>query len=429
MRSLGVLVSIVTFSVSVSVGQSESPSIAPASAKETILHTFCSKTNCPDGGSPEGPLIADKSGNFYGTTEFGGANGSGTVFELQSTATGWKESVLYNFCSVKDCSDGLEPVAGLTMDASGNLYGTTLFGGSGVGNYCEDGAEGDDGCGVVFKLSESKGVWTETVLHAFGDGNPLDGAFPVGGVVLDAAGNLYGATSEGGDPTTCPDVGCGVVYAVSPVSGGWKETVLHYFALDGAVDGIYPSSGVILDSAGNLYGTTGQCDSSCQGIAYKLATDGWTEATIYGFPGGADGARPEGGLVFDSAGNLYGTTSLGGAHNAGTVFKLNPKGQETILHSFSGPPDGDHPLASLIIDSSDNLYGTTQAGGGSTACTGGCGTFFELKSTGGTEEVRYGFSYTNGAFPVSTLLLSRGVLYGTAPSSSKGEGVAYSIVP
>jgi uncharacterized repeat protein (TIGR03803 family) len=398
--------------------------LAPPVATEAVLHSFCAKTNCADGLGPSSSLIMDKSGNFYGTTELGGANEGGTVFQLHHSASGWLETVLYSFCSLAGCTDGEQPTGNLAMDSAGNLYGTTALGGADCPlNQSET-------CGTVFELVKSKSGWTETMLHAFGsDANEFDGFFPVGGVVLDSSGNVYGAASQGGDPSACAN-GCGVVYELSPSSGGWSETILHYFALSGAVDGVFPSSGVTFDAAGNLYGTTQQCDTTCAGIAYKLAgASGWQETILHQFGTGVDGAAPMGGLVLDGSGNIYGTTYSGGTKKDGTVFKIAANGKETVLHSFTGAPDGRLPLAGLMIDSSNNLYGTTTSGGTSTACQNGCGTLFELKSTGGAEELRFSFSGTRGANPQAAPLLSGGILYGTTSTSTNTSegGVAFSI--
>jgi uncharacterized repeat protein (TIGR03803 family) len=423
---------ILAATASLSLAQDASQLPAPAAAKETILHKFCSRDNCADGSQPQAPLIMDKQGNLYGTTEFGGATGNGAVFELQHTSTGWKETVLYSFCPVvTNCSDGQEPVAGLAFDAKGDLYGTTTYGGS----VCP--LNQSETCGVVFELTKSKGVWTETVLHAFGsDANTYDGFFPAGGVTFDASGNIYGATSQGGDSTTCLETGCGVLYKLTPSEGGWEETILHYFALEGTPDGIYPSSGVTFDSSGNFYGTTSSCLSSCQGAVYKFNPTGPTETMLYQFSGGKDGGYPWGGVVLEGSGNLYGTTAFGGngtypSGGDGVVFKVGPKGKETVLHTFTGNPDGRKPFAPLTLDSSGNLYGTTSEGGSCTVYINGCGILFELKTTGGKEEMRFSFSGTNGENPQAGLLLSGGVLYGTAELSSQSgvEGLVFSFAP
>ena len=316
---------------------------------ESVLYSF---TGGNDGSVPLGALIADKAGNFYGTTGFGGTSGAGVVFKL---APGGLETVLYSFGG---SPDGSAPGSGLFPDRAGNLYGTTEEGGDGTCSFL--------GCGTIFKI-DSKG--TETLLHSFA-GTP-DGAFPAAGLIADSVGNFYGTTSQGGAS------GNGTVFKLS--SAG-KESVLHSFK--GGDDGSAPSnSGLIADVAGNLYGTTFNGGGSAgDGVVFKLTPDG-IESVLHAFKGD-DGSNPNAGVIADSAGNLYGTTIGGGDHGTGTVFKLTPDGKETVLHSFAYSDtivstDGVGPSAGLIADSSGNLYGTTENGGLS-----GAGTVFKLTDTG-----------------------------------------------
>jgi uncharacterized repeat protein (TIGR03803 family) len=278
---------------------------------ETVLYSFCSKASCPDGANPQSGVIMDAVGNLYGATYYGGAPpGGGAVFELTPGASGWTETILYSFSN--DISDGEFPYGGLIFDAVGNLYGTTLAGG--VSNL-----------GTVFELSPVGGAWAETVLHSFGGG---DGAKPFAGLVLDAAGNLYGTTIYGGKQT-CGGLGCGTVFEFTPsAEGGWTETVLHQFA-GGASDGELPQAGVILDSSGNIYGTTSQGGKECSGLScgtvFMLTAGGdgqWTES-VFRFPGGRSGEMPTAPLTFDAAGSLYGTTTVGGNGGGGTVFRIS----------------------------------------------------------------------------------------------------------
>jgi uncharacterized repeat protein (TIGR03803 family) len=424
-KRLNKLAFLIVMMGAASLSLSQSGSSVPSSTKESLLHTFCSQANCADGAAPYSPLITDSAGNLYGTTEFGGANGAGTVFMLKRSGSTWKETVLYSFCSLSGCSDGEEPTAGLTIDSKGNLYGTTVYGGT----YCPQNQSLQ--CGVVFKLTRSKSAWTESVLHAFGGNSTFDGNFPVGNVVLDSAGNVYGATYEGGDSTTCLSFGCGILYELSSSEGGWTETILHYFALEGATDGIYPSSGLTADSKGNLYGETSSCITSCQGAVYKFVPGTSQETIVYSFTGGADGGKPYGGVILDSAGNLYGTTSAGGAHNLGTAFEVTQSGRERVLHSFAGAPDGRDPLSALTFDSSGNLYGTTLSGGNSTACPNGCGTFFSLNASHSWKASIYSFDGTDGSAPESGVLDLDGDFYGTASNSSAtgSDGLVYRLVP
>lgn len=260
-----------------------------------------------DGIGPNGPLVLDAAGNLYGTT-YAGADGFGTVFELTHEANGvWAEKVLHTFGSG---SDGRFPEGNLILDGSGNLYGTTSQGGA-------------NGEGTVFQLARTPGGgWGENIVHNF-DPNSGDGDRPAYGLILDAAGNLYGTTRQGG-----PTGDTGVVFELSPQSGGtWTETIL-----DGFQNGIsQPCGNLIFDEAGNLYGTTllggpGACSNGC-GTVFELTPDthgGWTENVLHNFGLGTDGSQPFDGLVFDASGNLYGTTSGGGAYGWGTVFEVTP---------------------------------------------------------------------------------------------------------
>jgi uncharacterized repeat protein (TIGR03803 family) len=349
--------------------------LAPAGS-ETVLHSF---TGGADGGTPSGAgLVRDAAGNLYGTTTSGGTGcngiGCGVVFKLSPTRI---ETVLYSFTGGPD---GQDPYGGLTTDAAGNLYGTAVFGGSTTGTCHPFG-----GCGVVFELircDSAASGYEFKVLYSFTGG--ADGARPVARLVRDAAGNLYGTTANGGATSACyPPYGCGVVFKLSP-SG--TETVLHSFSEPG--DGAFPG-GLVRDAAGNLYGTGATITSNPfvfgAGTVFKLSPNG-TETVLYSFTGGVDGGDPNG-VVPDSAGNLYGTTQEGGGSTAcnvpdgtcGVVFKLSPSGTKTVLHSFTGA-DGGNSSAGLLRDAAGNLYGTTQYGGANTTCFSpyGCGVVFKL---------------------------------------------------
>jgi uncharacterized repeat protein (TIGR03803 family) len=337
-------------------------------------YTFCMKTNCTDGAEPSAGLVFDQRGNLYGTTLSGGAYGEGTVFKL--TPKG-KETVLYSFCAPRGsgCADGKWPSAGVILDQKGNLYGTTV----------EGGASGDcpysGGCGVVFKLTP-KGK--ETVLYTFcAQTNCADGFGPSGGLIFDQKENLYGTTQSGGAHCTQAPYVCGVVFKLTQKG---KETVLHSFcAQANCADGALPSAGLIFDQKGNLYGTTSEggsgteCpynDSGCGGV-FKLTPEG-KEIVLYSFCAQyncIDGAGPSAGLVFDQKENLYGTAGGGAPRGDGLVFKLTPKGKETVLYSFcwqDNCADGANPYAGLVFDGKGNLYGTT-ANGGASDCFYGCG--------------------------------------------------------
>ena len=319
--------------------------LVTASNQERVQYKF---TGGADGGSPQAGLIRDSSGNFYGTAYSGGASGDGVVFKLSALR---KETVLHSFSG----ADGSHPAASLVRDKAGNFYGTTFYGGTAA---C--------GCGTVFKLDTAG---TETVLYSFTGG--ADGKFPAGRLLLDSAGNLYGTASDGGI-VNCgrfASHGCGAVFKVDP-SG--SQTVLYSFTGNG--DGGQPHAGLIRDSSGSSYGTTfsaGDLSRNCAlnngcGVVFKLSATG-QETALYTFTNGADGANPAADLVRDSAGNLYGTTKLGGA-SYGVVFKVDPSGAETPLHTFSG--NGAGPVAGLIRDSAGNLYGTTALGGAGNSAEG-----------------------------------------------------------
>lgn len=387
-----------------------------------VLHNF----NDSDGGgfAPEAPLIFDSNGNLYGTTVAGGSGcappGCGTVFTLVHNSDGsWTYRVLHSF----NGSDGGFSYAGLVFDGRGNLYGTTKgYNGSG---------------GNVFELSPgSGGVWTESVLHAFTGG--WDGGQPLTGLTLDRIGNVYGTTSLGGASNS------GVVFALGHVSIlNWHELVLHAFA--GGNDGSAPNGPLVFDASGNLYGTTFG-DTTHAGTVFRLTPNrlsfGWTETILYEFQGipygsGPDGANPAAGLIFDGAGNLYGTTEFGGAVAGGTVFKLtpNPGGSwtESVLHDFQGGNDGNNPAGGVIVDAAGSLYGTTLFGGPNTH-----GTVFKLTPSGGghwTETVLYGFAgRLDGGWPGAGVILdSAGHLYGTAVLGGTGGGehggVVFEVTP
>jgi len=303
-----------------------------ATGNETVLHSF-GETNT-DGAFPfYGYLVRDGAGNLYGTTDYGGTHGSGTIFRVSPTG----KEVFFSF----NGSDGGFPFAGLVADTAGNFYGTTDVRGTGCPPY---------GCGTVFKIN-SKGK--ETILHSF-TGAP-DGDNPFAGLVRDSTGNLYGTTITGGTN------GAGTVFKVDTTG---KETVLYSFCSNACQDGEIPYSGLIRDNAGNLYGTTLAGGMFGSGTVFKLDSTG-VETVLYNFcsqSGCTDGSQPYAGLVRDAAGNLYGTTYGGGANETGTVFEVDKTGKETVLYSFCSLPgcaDGGLPYAGLARDSAGNLYGTT----------------------------------------------------------------------
>ncbi len=373
----------------------------------TVLHNFAGGM---DGGSPYAGLTLDAAGNLYGTTAEGAIQsghcypqGCGGVFKLKRTNSGWLFSPLYLFQGKAD-SGG--PYAGLTFGRDGTLYGAAS--GEGTGScgtafnlkpppaactsalcywsmtviHSFSGADGCDpfssvifdqegnlygttGRGSVYELSPSNGGWSETLLHNFGYG---DGAFPgYGPLIFDKAGNLYGTTSAGGDLNCEPGLGCGVVYQLTPSGAGWIDTTLYEFQ-DGS-DGAFPNGGVVLDASGNLYGTTTQGGSGYGGTVFELsAFNGyWNFNLLYSLTGGNQNVGGAWGtLVMDAAGNLYGTTANGGIYGEGAVFKLTPSNggwTYTSLHDFVYSTDGCTPYDSIIFDGSGNIYGTAAGGG------------------------------------------------------------------
>jgi uncharacterized repeat protein (TIGR03803 family) len=313
--------------------------------KEYVLYSFA---GTPDAEDPYDSLIRDDAGNFYGTTIYGGtAGGFGTIFKLDSTG---KETVPYSFSGTPD---GEDPYGSLIRDNAGNLYGTTVYGGTA------------GGFGTVFKLDTAGKL---TILYSFA-GTP-DGADPYGGVVRDAAGNLYGTTVYGGT-----NGGFGTVFKLSK-SG--KLTLLHSFASN--PDGADPRGGLILDKAGNLYGTTIYGGTTGGfGTVFKLNPHGKL-SLLHSFAGNPDGVNPYDRLALDSTGNLYGTTFYGGTSGYGSIFRLSPSGGLTILHSLNYSPDGGNPIGGLTQDKLGNLYGTTSAGGDLNCGFSGCGTVFKISS-------------------------------------------------
>ncbi|MGA9641261.1 MAG: choice-of-anchor tandem repeat GloVer-containing protein [Terriglobales bacterium] len=396
---------------------------------EGVVYSFCSQPNCADGFGPNGNLLLDAQGNLFGATQYGGAHNQGVIFKLAPSGA---ESVLRNF----SYGIGAQPEGSLIQDAQGNLYGVT----NGSGYI---GLLNANFFGSVFELKKR----SYRFLYRYTASNQTTGAKPSAGLVMDAQGNVYGTTEYGGANGCGTGYGCGTVFKVTP-SGVY--TVLHNFA--GGLDGEGPNGNLVLDASGNLYGTTdfggpygqGCLEAAGCGTVFKLAADG-TEMILYSFSGEADGGRPLAGLIMDEQGNLYGTTAEGGTGcpgegsvGCGTVFKLTPSGNETVLYSFAGGNDGDGPWSTLVRDGQGNFYGTTFFGGGS-GCTGdgGCGTVFKV-SPGGTETVLYRFTGgTDGARPYGGVVLdAAGNIYGTTFEGGLGQcdedlgcGVVFKVTP
>jgi len=390
-------------------------------ARLEVLYTF---ETVKDGFFPEGVLIQDASGTLYGAAAMGGHGncatnesiGCGLIFKLDKTG---KKTDLHDF----NGEDGSVPNEDLVRDAAGNLYGTTVFGGTRGTGTCFDPAAG--GCGVVFKL-DTRG--NETVLHDF-TGN-ADGAHPGAGLVLDTSGNLYGTTCGG----SCGAVSHDSFGEVFKIDAAGHLTVLHSFT--SGQDGAAPSATLLRDAAGDLYGTTNWGGGGGGGTVFKIDTHG-KETVLYSFTGGADGGAPYGRLIQDAAGNFYGTTSSGGdlscnvlsPPGCGVVFKLSMNGHETVLHRFTGAKDGSFPTAGLVGVGKDTLYGTTNLGGNpncSDQGLPGCGVVFKM-DTRGHETVLH--SFTGGADGLNPALggLLRdasGNLYGTNVA-----GVVFKLTP
>jgi len=317
------------------------------SGKQTVLHTF--KGNS-DGRQPYfGNLFRDKTGNLFGTTVYGGIKdniGIGVAYKVADTG---RETILHRFTGGGD--DGQQPVDGLILDADGDFYGTTVAGGS--ANY-----------GTVYRMSKSGKV---TVLHSF---TGSDGVEPTGWLTQDAAGNFYGTAITGGS------TGGGTVFKITKTG---KFTLLYSFK--GAPDGFLPQGALAVDKAGNLYGATSEggdpvvCPGFGCGVIFKISNKG-KETVVHIFVG-PDGAAPSGGVLLDAAGNLYGTTWAGGTDDSGSIFKLDKTGKLTTLYSFTGGTDGGFPFAGLTADQSGNFYGATNLGG-ITDCESGCGVVFKL---------------------------------------------------
>lgn len=422
----------------------------------TAIYNFCSFAFCTDGAQPAGSLVSDQYGNLYGTTQSGGNAAcdssslmcvGGTIFELSpepaggcasgtSTGNGWCEQVLYNFCSAgggypawPDCADGASPTISLTLVRTGtpynpiyNIYGTTFNGG---GSTCYH------GCGIAFELSPEPlpigfgcpsgtnqgNGWCEKVLYNFCSlTNCTDGGYPGSGLVRDSSGNLYGANTAG-------------VFKLSENSGVWNEAVIYSVNIASLFWSTFINyDGLAIDAKGSLYGA-----DNVEHI-FKLSNlnGQWVATNIHTFMGAPlDGSYPHGTPAVDSAGNVYGTTVTGGSLNYGTVWKLSPvtKGtlagtyKERILHSFTSAKTGLYPLAGVTLDSSGNIYGTTEQGGAYyTICTSasvnatGCGTVFELapSSSTYTYKLLWSFDFWDGAFPLDNPIVgSSGKLYGT----------------
>ena len=388
-------------------------SLAAVTATTTDVIFSCQED---EGEYADTDLETDGAGNIYGTTVLGGDFGSGTVFKLRQTPTGWVRRVLYSFTSG---TDGGEPYKGTTLDREGNLYGTAVTGGSGS---CEG------GCGVVYKLTNSSGTWTQTVIHAFTGG--ADGSGPGARVTVDRDGNIYGMAPTGGT------YGLGTIYRIhQEPNGAWRFKVIHAFT--GGADGATGSAGRMILRRGHLYGAATAGGTYGSGVVFELRPTGggeWNFRTIYSFRGQPDGSFPYGALLFDSLGNIYGTTYYGGTNGIGSVYQLSPgdsisEWNESVLYSFQEGTDGNSPISNLVADTVGNLYGTTSEGGL------GSGTIFKLSPDGSghwTETVVHSFQGPpDGAFAYNGMVVDRfGNFYGaTVHGGDADDGSVYKFTP
>ena len=345
---------------------------------ETTLYSFTDTS----GAQPMAGVTRDKAGNLYGTATYGGS-GYGTVFKLAPDGT---ETTLHSFTGG---SDGKSPYGAVILDQKGNVYGTASYGGA-------------EGYGDVYKIAANGRF---SVLYSFTGGN--DGSSPESPLFRDKAGDLFGtAKNRGGS-------GYGTVFKLAPDG---TETTLYSFT--GRSDGAYPIAGLVQDKAGNVYGTASYGGAEGYGDVYKIAANG-TFSVLYSFTGGSDGANPSSNVIVDKSGNLYGTTPDGGSASEGVVFEIATNGTESILHTFTGRSDGGFPGGGLVMGKKHTLYGTTLVGGVAAGCTAGagCGTIFSLGLKKGTEKVLYAFTgeSSDGANPGPlTLDKQTDIFYGSA---------------
>jgi uncharacterized repeat protein (TIGR03803 family) len=387
----------------------------PASAQSVnVLYDFPSSFDCCAG--PASPVLSDGAGNFYGTTRALGDYGNGSVFVVSPSSSTY-ETTLYSFCpDAPTCSDGSYPgYASVIRDASGNLYGTTAFGGN--------------GCGVVYKLSPSGANWTETVLYTFPAPPPNQEAdnncTPLYGVIADGAGNLYGTTSYGLISDNGATGQGGGVFELSQSGGVWTEQLLYTYPS-------YSLSGLTMDDAGNLYGlgTNSQGDPYLFELA-RQAKAGWAAKIIHTFTDSQKASNPTGTPVLDAEGNIYGTTYTGSAGSGGTVYEAvrgsNGKWTFEILFTFNGTTQGDGPEGGVTLGPRGKIYGTTQFGGPHN----GDGTVFILTPENGVyEEKVFSFNGTDGNAPLAGVTIYDGNLYGTTSTGgTQSQGGVYEVTP
>jgi uncharacterized repeat protein (TIGR03803 family) len=379
--------------------------IAPAQT-ESVVYSFTAGNN-GDNTAPDSPVIFDSAGTLYGSTMFG------MVYQLTQSGGSWNENVLYDF------GHSNYSIGGVIFDSLGNLYGTTAFGGTSSN-------------GSVFELSPSgSGSWTLRILHSFSAQSA--GLFPSTAVAFDSAGNLYGVTQQGGNSTNCIN-GCGVAFELKKGASGWQEQLLHSFG--NGTDGQTPGSPLLLDAAGNLYGTTQGGGSTGNGTVFELihSSSGWKERILHTFQAGPDGKFPMCNLRFDASGNIFGVTANGGPINGGTVFELSPQLNGTwtykVLYRFGRSGDVTQPFGSVAFDSAGNLYGA--ADGGGTNKVGGVWKLTPQASGSWTETVLHSFGSSgdgmNAQYGVT--IDASGNLFGTTSSGgANGDGIVFEVTP
>ncbi len=389
--------------------------VAAQAQTYTVVHKFSGS----DGERPTSTLVLDRAGNFYGTAENGGTYGYGVLFQLKASGSGWILRPLHYFG--QQAGNGYNPLdyGGLTFGPDGALYGSASSGG------LLECFEGQSYCGALFRLQppatackSALCLWDYSLIYQFT--SSFDSGGPETSLVFDAAGNLYGTGLYG------------TIYELSPSGGGWNESSIYQ--LDN-----YTNAGMIMDSAGNLYGTWWSYDNNGGVFELSPSSSGWTETVLYSFTGGSEGSSPLGGLIFDSAGNLYGSTSTGGSEGGGAVFELSPSGSGwtyNLVCGLRGYSNMSGPQSALTLDSQGNLYGTTYSGGGF-----GAGEVFKATRMGNNWVCSdlYDFQQDgNGVFPIAGVALdSQGNLYGTASAGGvqgtcggdDGCGVIWEIKP
>jgi uncharacterized repeat protein (TIGR03803 family) len=384
-----------------------------------------------DGALPLGRVVVDSAGNLYGTTQYGGnafySNGNGSVYRLAHHGSSWILSPIYAFTGD---GDGAHPSAGVTLGPDGAVYGTTSAGGTG---NCT--ASGFTGCGTVFRLRPSPtpplsvlAPWTKTTLYQFSGGS--DGGTPGYDLTFFDANTIYSTTAWRGNPGCFGD-GCGVVYKLGRSGGTWTESTIYRFS--GDAGGCCPNGGIAVDQAGSLYGTTLGFGQSNGGTAFQLTQSGsnWNEDVLYQFDSTFGGFGPSGTLLRDSSGNLYGTNQASNV-GQGNLFELTPGSSgwtQTVLHSFTGGADGGSPMSGLVADAAGNLYGTTMMGG-----EFGFGVVFELSLTGGHWNYRVLHSFAGGAdgsYPSGAVTVApNGKIYGATQTGGPDEfGLLFEIAP